>query len=138
MATPAQHIPVLPGRIAAAPSPVRRLAARLRTTPGRLEAATLTLFAASALFWGLTAPVFSNLHDAVKTVGHDTVPSIVAAEQIDTALADINASLANAILAKDDDTKPSWRTLKEDADAVAHALITAGENVTYGAEEETP
>jgi len=74
----------------------------------------------------------------VKTVGHDTVPSIVAAEQIDTALADINASLANAILAKDDDTKPSWRTLKEDADAVAHALITAGENVTYGAEEETP
>jgi hypothetical protein len=57
---------------------------------------------------------------------------------MNVALADINTSFANAILAKDDDSKPSWRTIKENSDAVSHALITAGENVTYGAEEEDP
>jgi hypothetical protein len=116
----------------------RGIAARLRTTPGRLQAAMLILFAGSALFWLITASVFSGLQDAVRTVGRDTVPSIVAAEKMNVALADINTNLANAILAKDDDSKPSWRTIKEDADAAAHALITAGENVTYGLEEEGP
>lgn len=125
-------------RTVAPASAADRLRARLRVTPGRLEAALLLLFAASALFWGLTASVFSDLHDAVKTIGRDTVPSIVAAEKINAALADLNANLANAVLGKDDDTKPSWRTIKEDLDAVAHALITASENVTYGAEEENP
>ena len=115
-----------------------RLIARLRTTPGRLEAAELILIVGSALFWAVTALVFSNLYNAVHTVGRDTVPSIVAAEKMNVALADINTNFANAVLAKDDDSKPSWRAIKENSDAVSHALITAGENVTYGAEEEDP
>jgi len=115
-----------------------RLAARLRTTPGRLEAALLLLVAGCGLFWVLAAWVFSDLSGAIRTVGRDTVPSIVAAEKINVALADINANLANAMLAKDDDTAPSWQTIRKDAEAVAHALITAGENVTYGTEEEDP
>ena len=136
----ATHIPGIgasPARIAAS-SPAGRFRARLRTSPGRLEAAMLVLFAASALFWVLTTSIFFDLHDAVRTVGRDTVPSIVAAEKINVALADLNASLANAILAADDETKPSWHTIKEDADAASHALVTAAENVTYGAEEEAP
>ena len=115
-----------------------RLIARLRTTPGRLEAAELILIVGTALFWAVTALVFSNLYNAVHTVGRDTVPSIVAAEKMNVALADINTNFANAVLAKDDDSKPSWRAIKENSDAVSHALITAGENVTYGAEEEDP
>jgi hypothetical protein len=115
-----------------------RVTVRLRTTPGRLEAAAVILVVGAALFWAVTAPVLSNLSNAVRTVGRDTVPSIVAAEKMNVALADINTSFANAILAKDDDSKPSWRTIKENSDAVSHALITAGENVTYGAEEEDP
>jgi len=129
----ATHIPGIgasPARIAAS-SPAGRFRARLRTSPGRLEAAMLVLFAASALFWVLTTSIFFDLHDAVRTVGRDTVPSIVAAEKINVALADLNASLANAILAADDETKPSWHTIKEDADAASHALVTAAENVTY-------
>src|SRR5262249_11072 len=53
-------------------------------------------------------------------------------------LANINTTLANAVLARDDDSKPSWRTIKEESDAVSRALITASENVTYGNEEEAP
>lgn len=115
-----------------------RIAARLRTTPGRLEAAMLILFVGCAVFWAMTASVFSELAGAVRTVGRDTVPSIVAAEKINVALADINANLANAVLAKDDESKPSWRAIKDQSDEVAHALITASENVTYGVEEEGP
>jgi hypothetical protein len=133
-----QSTPAAPTRITLAIIVAQRLAARLRTTPGQLEAAALTLIVAAALFWAVVASVFSNLYQAARTVGRDTVPSIVAAEKMNVALADINTSLANAILARDDDSKPSWRTIKEESDAVSHALITASENVTYGNEEEVP
>jgi hypothetical protein len=138
MSIQVQSTTVAPARFAFAAALAHRLAARLRTTPGRLEAALVTLIVAAFLFWAVIASVFSNLYDAVRTVGRDTVPSIVAAEKMNVALADINTNFANAVLAKDDDSKPSWRTIKEDSDAVSHALITASENVTYGAEEENP
>src|SRR6516162_7007318 len=138
MLTQVQSKPASPARFAFAGVLAHRLAARLRTTPGRLEAALVTLVVAAALFWAVVASVFSSLYDAVRTVGRDTVPSIVAAEKMNVALADINTNFANAVLAKDDDSKPSWRAIKENSDAVSHALITAGENVTYGAEEEDP
>ena len=138
MSTQVQSTPAVPTGIALAMAVAQRLASRLRTTPGRLEAALLTLIIVAGLFWAVIAFVFSNLHSAVRTVGRDTVPSIVAAEKMNVALADINTNFANAILAKDDDSKPSWRTIKEESDAVSHALITASENVTYGAEEEDP
>ena len=130
---PAASAWIVPPMIAA-----QRLAARLRTTPGQLEAAAATLVVGAALFWAVAASVFSGLHSAVGTVGRDTVPSIVAAEKMNVSLADINTTLANAILARDDDSKPSWRTIKEQSDAVSRALITASENVTYGNEEEAP
>jgi hypothetical protein len=132
-----QPVPLVRAPIGIPPLPAR-LMGRLRTTPGRLEAALVLLVVGCGIFWAVAAWVFSDLGNAVRTVGRDTVPSIVAAEKINVALADINANLANAILAKDDDTKPSWRTIKEDSDAIAHALITASENVTYGVEEEGP
>jgi hypothetical protein len=138
MSTHVQSTPAPPARFAFAVVLAHRLTARLRTTPGQLEAALVTLIVTAALFWAVVASVFSSLYDAVRTVGRDTVPSIVAAEKMNVALADINTNFANAVLAKDDDSKPSWGTIKEDSDAVSHALITAAENVTYGAEEENP
>jgi hypothetical protein len=136
--TQVRSTPAVSARLQLAMMVSSRLTARLRTTPGRLQAAALTLIVGAALFWAVTTPLFSDLYSAVRTVGRDTVPSIVAAEKMNVALADINTSFANAILAKDDDSKPSWHTIKENSDAVSHALITAGENVTYGAEEEDP
>src|SRR6516225_4285690 len=136
--TQVRSTPAVSAHVEVATMVAHRFIARLRTTPGRLEAAELILIVGTALFWAVTALVFSNLYNAVHTIGRDTVPSIVAAEKMNVALADINTNFANAVLAKDDDSKPSWRAIKENSDAVSHALITAGENVTYGAEEEDP
>jgi hypothetical protein len=138
MSTEVQATPTASGVTSPVGGLADKLVARLRTTPGQLELALLGLLAGAALFWIVAASVFSDLHLAVQTVGRDTVPSIVAAEKMNVALADINTTFANAILAKDDDSKPSWRTIVEDSDAVAQALITASENVTYGKEEEEP
>jgi hypothetical protein len=138
MSTEVQAAPNASGVTSPVAGLADKLVARLRTTPGQLELALVSLLAGTALFWMLAASVFSDLHLAVQTVGRDTVPSIVAAEKMNVALADINTTFANAILAKDDDSKPSWRTIAEDSDAVARALITASENVTYGKEEEEP
>jgi hypothetical protein len=138
MSTQVQSAPAASARIVPPMIVAQRLAARLRTTPGQLEAAALVLVAGAVLFWAVTASVFSSLHSAVSTVGRDTVPSIVAAEKMNVALANINTTLANAVLARDDDSRSSWRTIKEESDAVSRALITASENVTYGNEEEGP
>jgi hypothetical protein len=138
MSPQVRSIPAASAWIAPPMIVAQRLAARLHTTPGQFEAAALTLVVGAALFWAVVASVFSSLHNAVGTVGRDTVPSIVAAEKINVALANINTTLANAVLARDDDSKPSWRTIKEESDVVSRALITASENVTYGNEEEAP
>jgi hypothetical protein len=138
MSTEVQTAPTASGVTSPVADLADKVIARLRTTPGQLELALVSLLAGAALLWVVAASVFSDLHLAVQTVGRDTVPSIVAAEKMNVALADINTTLANAVLSKDDDSKPSWRTIAEDSEAVAHALITASENVTYGAEEEGP
>jgi hypothetical protein len=138
MSTEVQTAPPAPGVTPAVTDLADRLTVRLRTTPGQLELALVALLAGAALLWLVAASVFADLHQAVQTVGHDTVPSIVAAEKMNVALADINTTFANAILAKDDDSKSSWRTIAQASDIVAQTLISASENVTYGNEEEGP
>jgi hypothetical protein len=80
--------------------------------------------------------------DAMKTVGKDSAPSIIAAQHIKSALADMDADAVNELL------EPSPTGPKPGSEAAkgyearrveaANALITAAENITFGDAERGP
>ncbi|MFC5473564.1 hypothetical protein [Paraherbaspirillum soli] len=112
--------------------------AHLRTTPGRMQ----TLLAAGivgALLIALTGfGAYQGVRGAVQTLGKDTVPSIVAAEQIRFLLASAHANAMNAVLLKEDDSGTSSKAFRAEMDQAQQALVTAAKNITYGSEEQKP
>lgn len=130
------------GNITQAPQPGIRLKDRLRsylsTTPGQLMGALATCILATLIAAVCAYYAYSDVRHAVQTVGRDTVPSIVAAEHINATLADANANVVNALLTKEAETGPSWKTYRDEMRQVQDQLITATQNITYGDAERKP
>jgi hypothetical protein len=87
----------------------------------------------------LVAAIFaaSAHRHAMQTVGRDSVPSIIAAEHIKSALAGMDASAANQLL------DPGFggaalQAYDSKRQETARALIKAAENITYGDAERVP
>ena len=115
-----------------------RWAQQLATVPGRLKFARSATIVATVLFIGLSYLTYSDLRNAVQTVGRDTVPSIVAAEKIRATLADANSNAVNFFLAGEPDDGPSWTAYRREMDEVQNNLLVASQNITYGEEERAP
>ena len=79
---------------------------------------------------------------AMQTVGKDAAPSIIAAQHIKSALADMDANAANELLgpAKSEPaaTKEAVTAYESRRVEASKALIAAAENITYGDSERTP
>ncbi len=107
-------------------------------TPRRLRAALAAVsLAASLLFLAAFFGVRQHAH-AVKTVGHDAAPSIIAAERIKAALADMDANVANELIAKPGQDKESTEGYEKRRQELSLGLIAAAENITYGDSERVP
>jgi HAMP domain-containing protein len=76
--------------------------------------------------------------DAMKTVGKDSAPSIIAAQHIKSALADMDADAANELLGAPGTTSDAVKAYESRRVEAAKALIAAAENITYGESERTP
>ena len=103
-----------------------------------LKAGRAALIALDVLLL-IAGMVATRIHrDAIKTVGKDAAPSIIAAQHIKSALADMDANAANELLgaprAANEDTK-GYEARREEA---ARTLISAAENITYGELERDP
>ncbi len=75
---------------------------------------------------------------ALKTVGRDAAPSIVAAQHIKSAMADMDADAANELLAAPGTASASAAGFQERRVEAVKALIGAAENITYGDAERGP
>lgn len=116
----------------------RRVQAYWASTPGRIKS-----YAVLASFGIVLTTVLGFLHyrdvrQVVQAVGVDTVPSIVAAEQIRATLADAHANAVNAQLLGESSSAESWKSYRADMDKVHTALIVASRNITFGDEEQIP
>ena len=97
------------------------------------------------LIWGLDALLLIaaitgvRVHrDAVKTIGKDTAPSIIAAQRIKSALADMDANAANEFLGEPGKMPEAVSTYEQRRVEAATALIEAAKNITYGDKEQQP
>ena len=94
---------------------------------------------AGLLLWAALC-VYTLHRQAVATqvIGHDTVPSIVAAQKIRALLASANADLATMVLAGDSQNGPFATAFRRDINEVETVLIDASQNITYGNSEKDP
>lgn len=121
---------------AKAASPLSGLLAHLATSPGRMQFFAASIALLSFLLWLLTQSGLSAARNGIQAVGKDSAPSIVAAEQINASLADMDANAANGFLANNQ-ANATGDYEKDRADA-NNALVDAAKNITYGDEERLP
>ena len=98
-----------------------------------------TLWASLYIIWALdvlllaAAIVGAQVHrGAMQTIGKDAAPSIIAAQHIKTALADMDADAANELLGA-----PDQEAYERHRVEAATKLIEAAKNITY-ADEQKP
>jgi hypothetical protein len=128
---------------AAVPAPIQppqSLAERIRTapTPVRLKGFMYAVWALAAVLFLLgEGSVASALH-AIRTVGKDTAPSIIAAQEISSALADLDANAGNYLLGNKQNQDAAKRAFEERRVTVTRKLVDAARNITYGEAESVP
>ncbi len=106
--------------------------------PPRLRAWRLAIVASALLWLVLGLLAVAGTATIVRVVGHDTAPSVAAAERIRTGLASANADFALATLAGDGVDGAFLADMRRQLRGVNAALVAAGGNVTYGDEERGP
>jgi hypothetical protein len=75
---------------------------------------------------------------AMQTVGKDAAPSIIAAQHIKSALADMDANAANELLGPSGAMPQAAAAYESRRVEASKALIAAAENITYGDSERNP
>jgi hypothetical protein len=107
-------------------------------TPQKLWAGLYLIWALDALLLG-AAILGAQVHrDAMKTIGKDTAPSIIAAQRIKSALADMDANAANEFLGEPGRMPEAVEAYEKRRVEAATALIEAASNITYGKAEQDP
>ena len=106
--------------------------------PRAIRVQRAVALAVLALWVALTASTLADVRETVASVGHDTVPSIVAAERVRSLLADADSQFADALLANDGDDGRFAAAFRQDIRDAETSLATAAQNVTFGDEERGP
>ncbi len=108
----------------------------LATTPGRLWGTLACIWALALLFY-VAAIGGAGVHrKAMKTVGKDAAPSILAAQKIKASLADMHANAANELLHEPGKGQQAAKDYEKRRIEVTEALLEAAGNITYDAERE--
>jgi hypothetical protein len=81
---------------------------------------------------------FHAQKDALKTVGEDTVPSILLAQRLKDSFADMDASLANELLLKPGDREQAevLKNFEVNRKKIAERLTGVAKNIVYKGEQE--
>lgn len=109
-----------------------------KLTPNKILLGTLGLLLILSLSLLYILHVNSFLINTIQIVGKDTIPSIVAAEQIKINIADANSYAINAFLENEKGNGKNRKIYREYMSKVSSELVSASQNITYGDEEKTP
>ena len=92
---------------------------------------------ASLLLMGSAITGARNHRHAMQVVGRDSAPSIIAAENIRVALADMDANASAELLGGKDAAAARAAFERRRTEAIS-AIVAAAENITYGEKERGP
>jgi hypothetical protein len=108
-------------------------------TPRRLRARLLLIWAAGAVLLLVGEGAIARVRHANRTIGKDAAPSIIAAQEIGSALADLDASAANYLLLVASGSMSSATDVFEARRTQAtRRMLDVAEDITYGDAERIP
>ena len=107
-------------------------------TPQILKSGLYLTWGACVLLLITTIAAVQGQRYAIKTIGKDTAPSIIAAQHIKSGLADIDANAANQLLVDVGKNPAAEKAYDDRRKEVVEATLAAAENITYGDAERTP
>jgi hypothetical protein len=111
---------------------------RRAPTPVRLKAFLHATWVAAALLFLVGEGTLAGARAAMKTIGQDTAPSIIAAQEISSGLADLDASAGNYLIGNRSQRAASVQAFEDRRGKVTSRLVDAAGNVTYGEAELAP
>ena len=101
-------------------------------TPQILKLGLQSTWVMSILLMILSIAGVQTQRQAVQTIGKDSAPSILNAQRINDSLADLDANVANELIAKPGKNPAAVKVYGERQKKLAMLLVTAAENITYG------
>jgi len=107
-------------------------------TPQILKSGLYLTWGACVLLLITTIAAVQGQRYAIKTIGKDTAPSIIAAQHIKSGLADLDANAANQLLVDVGKNPAAEKAYDDRRKEVVEATLAAAENITYGDAERTP
>ena len=108
------------------------------TTPRVLQALLLASLLGAALLFIAGFAAHNALKQDVQSVGRDSVPSILAAQQVRTSLVDMDASAANDLLAGPGGSRTARDSYDAERSLIGRQVVIAAQNITYGNLERIP
>ena len=109
-----------------------------RSTPGRLRVAAAAVALAALVFCLAVLGAVRAQRHGMQTIGVDAAPSIIAAEQIKSDLADMHSQVANILLKKPGQSAAAVKDYESRRTKAVEGILKAAGNVTYGDAERVP
>ena len=86
----------------------------IKNTPNKLRVFQACCLLVLIIFSGIAYTSYSEIRGMYQTLGFDTVPSITAACDIRSLLADANSNAINTFLAQDLDPTSFWKSYEKE------------------------
>jgi hypothetical protein len=104
---------------------------RKAPTPQRLRSFQYVIWAIAGLFFLFGEGSLAGALQAMQTVGKDTAPSIIAAQEIGSSLADLDANAGNYLLGNRKHQEEASKAVEARRAIVTKSLVDAAKNITY-------
>lgn len=111
---------------------------KVNNAPAKLKGLLSLCLIIVLLWFGITFFVYSLSRNTAKAVGLDTVPSIVAAQNIKATLANAHSNAMNAMVTGEELGGRFWNQYRYDLDSLHTQLVKASRDITYGDAERIP
>ena len=108
------------------------------STPRRMRAYQIAVWALAALLFIAGEGTLGRARAAMKTIGRDSAPSIIAAQEINSALADLDANAANYLIGNAQHRAEAMAAFESRRTQATSRLVDAAQNITYGDAEKQP
>lgn len=108
------------------------------STPRRMRAYQIVVWALAALLFIAGEGTLGRARAAMKTIGRDSAPSIIAAQEINSSLADLDSNAANYLIGNAQHRAEAMASFEKRRVQATTRLVDAAQNITYGDAEKQP
>lgn len=111
---------------------------KLRNAPGKMRALLVFCIVGAIVSIGITFFVYRVSRNTAQAVGIDTVPSIIAAQNIKATLANAHSNAMNAMVTNEKLGGKFWNLYRSDLNSLHSQLVDASKSIAYGDAERIP